>query len=196
MTDAVRRRAAEAMRRTPRADFLPPEEAARAGHDGPLPIGGGQTSSQPRTVLDMLELLDVRPGQRVLDVGAGSGWTTAILADLVGPQGRVTGVERVSALADRAASSVASAGRPWATVHRAQPDVLGLPGEAPYDRVLVSAMADRMPTSLVEQLVVAGVLVAPVAGRMLRVTRTTGAPVVEEHGWYSFVPLVVDGDDW
>ncbi len=78
---------------TPRRDFLPRGVRHRAAYDGPLAIAAGQTSSQPRTVDAMLRLLDVRPGQRVLDVGAGSGWTTALLAHLVGPTGSVRGVE-------------------------------------------------------------------------------------------------------
>ena len=77
---------------TPRRDFLPRGERRRAGHDGPVPIGYGQTNSQPRTVADMLRLLDVHPGERVLHVGTGSGWTTALLAHLVGPTGEVIGV--------------------------------------------------------------------------------------------------------
>ena len=76
----------------PREGFLPRDERRRAGHDGPLPIGEGQTNSQPRTVANMLRLLEVGPGQRVLDVGSGSGWTTALLAHLVGPTGSVLGV--------------------------------------------------------------------------------------------------------
>ena len=77
----------------PRAGFLPRLARGRASYDGPIGIGRGQTNSQPRTVADMLRLLDVQPGQRVLDVGAGSGWTTALLTHLVGPTGEVLGVE-------------------------------------------------------------------------------------------------------
>src|SRR5690606_41560005 len=73
--------------------FLPRAAGRRAGHAGPIQVGRGQTNSQPRTGRDRLELLDVRPGQRVLDVGAGSGWSTALLAELVGPEGTVHGVE-------------------------------------------------------------------------------------------------------
>jgi protein-L-isoaspartate(D-aspartate) O-methyltransferase len=86
-------RVAEAFRALPREDFLRPADRHRAPYDGPLDIGGGQTSSQPRTVAAMLRLLDVTPGQRILDVGSGSGWTTALLAHLTGPTGSVLGVE-------------------------------------------------------------------------------------------------------
>ena len=182
-----------AMAAQPRERFLPASERRRAGYDGPLDIGHGQTNSQPRTVRAMLELLDVQPGQRVLDVGSGSGWTTALLAELVGPTGSVLGVERVPDLVVTGAANVAAARMPWARVRASVAGVLGAPEEAPFDRVLVSAMATRLPEALVAQLGDTGILVAPVAGRMLRVQRAPGAPDgrrVTEHGHYRFVPLV------
>lgn len=172
---------------TPRRDFLPRGVRRRASYDAPLPIAAGQTNSQPRTVADMLRLLDVRPGQRVLDVGAGSGWTTALLAHLVGPTGSVHGVELEPELVAFGASNVACTDRPWATIRLATPGVLGDPGGAPYDRILVSAEPDELPRELVDQLGDDGVLVIPVAGTMLRV-RNPGS-VVTEHGRYRFVPL-------
>ena len=172
---------------TPRRDFLPRAVRRRASYDGPLGIAAGQTNSQPRTVEDMLRLLDVRPGQRVLDVGSGSGWTTALLGHLVGPTGSVLGVELEPELVTFGADNLARTGRPWATVRGTEPGVLGDPGGAQYDRILVSAMADTLPVALVEQLADDGVLVVPVDGTMLRVTNP-GA-VVTEHGHYRFVPL-------
>jgi len=184
-----------AMAAQPRERFLPASERRRASHDGPLAIGHGQTNSQPRTVEAMLELLDVRPGQRVLDVGSGSGWTTALLAELVGPTGWVLGLERVPDLVVTGRANVEAAGMPWARVRAAVTGVLGDPELAPFDRVLVSAMATRLPVELVEQLHAHGILVVPVAGRMLRVERDAGARDgrrVTEHGHYRFVPLVTD----
>lgn len=172
---------------TPRRDFLPRGVRRRASYDGPLAIAAGQTSSQPRTVDDMLRLLDVHAGQRVLDVGSGSGWTTALLAHLVGPTGSVLGVELEPELVTFGSANLARARRPWATIRQADPDVLGDPGGAPYDRILVSAMAESLPRALVDQLAHDGVLVVPADGVMLRVTNP-GA-VVTEHGRYRFVPL-------
>ena len=172
---------------TPRRDFLPRRVRHRASYDGPLALAAGQTSSQPRTVDDMLRLLDVRPGQRVLDVGSGSGWTTALLAHLVGPTGSVLGVELEPELVAFGSANLARTARPWASIRQAAPGVLGDPGGAAYDRVLVSAMAESLPAPLVEQLADDGVLVVPVAGTMLRVVNP-GA-VVTEHGHYRFVPL-------
>lgn len=179
----------EAFAACPRAEFLPASVRNRADHDGPLPIGGGQTNSQPRTVVDMLRLLDVQRGERVLDVGSGSGWTTALLAHLVGPTGQVWGVEVVPELVAMGATHVARTGMGWARVVAAAPGVLGLPEHAPYDRILVSAEADTVPEELREQLTDEGVMVVPVAGRMLVVTRTD----VTRHGYYRFVPLVRPG---
>ena len=192
--DAARRVAA-AMAAQPRERFLPASERRRASYDGPLDIGHGQTNSQPRTVRAMLELLDVRPGHRVLDVGSGSGWTTALLAELVGPTGSVLGLERVPDLVAIGRANVEAARMPWAQVRAAVTGVLGAPEEAPFDRVLVSAMARRLPEELLAQLGRDGILVVPVSGRMLRVERDDEAPDgrrITEHGHYRFVPLVTD----
>lgn len=173
----------------PRAGFLPESARGRAAYDGPIDIGHGQTNSQPRTVADMLRLLEVHPGHRVLDVGAGSGWTTALLAHLVGASGTVRGVELVPELAATGAANLAATGQPWAWIVPARHGVLGLPAHAPYDRILVSAEARRMPEALVEQLGEDGRMVIPVAGRMLLVRREDGAVRESRHGHYRFVPL-------
>lgn len=175
----------------PRIGFLPAYQRRFAGDDRPLGIGHGQTNSQPSTVANMLELLDVHPGQRVLDVGAGSGWTTALLGELVGPTGRVVGLELVPALAHWGAVNVGHHHLPWATVSEPAPGVYGAPEQGPFDRILVSAEADELPSELVEQLAPGGVLVIPVRGRMLRVCRLAdGSTTIDHHGWYSFVPLL------
>jgi protein-L-isoaspartate(D-aspartate) O-methyltransferase len=180
------------MQTVPRGKFLPPAQQPHSARDAPLPIGHGQTNSQPTTVRQMLELLDARPGDRVLDVGSGSGWSTALLAHLTGPTGRVPGVERIPALVGFGAANVAAAGMPWAHDEHAVPGRLGDAAHGPFDRILVSAQARDLPDELVAQLAPQGVLVIPVAGRMLRVVAREGGPAVEEHGWYRFVPLVAD----
>ena len=173
----------------PREGFLPAAERGRAAHDGPIPIGGGQTNSQPRTVEAMLRLLDVRPGDRVLDVGAGSGWTTALLSRLAGPSGRVVGVERLPALADWGNANLRTAGVD-AEVHLATPGILGLPELGPWDRVLVSAEAHEVPADLLGQLADPGRMVLPVGPHLTLVVRVGGRDVVTTHGLYRFVPLI------
>lgn len=180
---------AESFAAVPRRDFLPPGLRDRADFDGPLDLGHGQTSSQPRTVAAMLRLLEVRPGNSVLDVGAGSGWTTALLAELTGPTGRVRGVELEPELAAWGADNVRREAGAHASLEAADPDVLGLPDHAPYDRILVSAEAANLPEALVAQLAPDGRMVVPVAGRMLLVAMADGVATTSEHGHYRFVPL-------
>ena len=178
---------------TPRAGFLPGRSRRRARFDGPIPIGHGQTNSQPRTVADMLRLLEVGTGDRVLDVGSGSGWTTALLAHLTGPTGSVLGLEIEPALVAFGQANLARVNRPWARIEAADPHVLGRPEEAPYDRILVSANALDLPSSLVEQAASDGRMVIPVSSRMLLVRMTPTGPAVSEHGDYRFVPLRLGG---
>lgn len=174
----------------PREQFLPRGSRDRASYDGPLAIGHGQTNSQPRTVAAMLRLLDVQPGQRVLDVGAGSGWTTSLLAHLVGPAGRVVGVELVPSLARWGEQNVRRTSGAWASVREAAPGVVGVPELAPYARILVSAEPRRIPPALLDQLGDPGRMVIPVAGVMTLVVRAAGHDEVSEHGHYRFVPLL------
>jgi protein-L-isoaspartate(D-aspartate) O-methyltransferase len=178
------------MRQIDRRGFLRRSSRPLAGADRPLPIGLGQTNSQPRTVANMLRLLDVQRGQRVLDVGAGSGWTTALLAHLVGPDGEVVGVELEPKLAAWGGANVARLGLSNASIRLADPGVLGWPADGPYDRVLVSAAARTLPESLVEQVAAPGIMVCVVGATMLRIARgADGRTDVTRHGSYSFVPL-------
>lgn len=183
-----------AMRRHRRAAFLPADKEHEAGYNRPVQIGFGQTNSQPSTVADMLRLLDVQPGQRVLDVGAGSGWTTAILGDLVTDTGTVLGLELIADLADRANDVLQHQGVPWSSIETADRDILGAPQKAPFDRILVSAGATHLPSELVVQLTPDGIMVISVAGEMLRVQRRGGDPAdaeITQHGAYRFVDLIV-----
>ena len=175
-----------AMAASPRAPFLPQVVRHLAGVDRPVGIGWDATNSQPSTVARMLELLDVRAGQLALDVGAGSGWTTAILEAL---GAEVLAVELVPQLVEVANANLAQHGS-RARVRPATPHVLGLPDAAPFDRILVSADLGRMPDALVAQLAEGGRMVAPVAGRMTVVDLVGGRPRVrEDAGRYAFVPL-------
>ncbi len=179
---------AEAIREVDRADFILPEYAVAAYFDGPLPIGFGQTISQPFTVAFMLDLLNVLPGQAVLDIGSGSGWTTALLAKLTGPDGTVLGLERCPELVEFGSSNLRQYSFPWARITRAG-TALGNPGTV-YDRILVSAAAPCFPEELIEQLNPGGRLVIPVDHSIWKFNRTGQGIVKEEFYGFSFVPLI------
>jgi len=179
----------DAMRELARARFLPAEQRARAAEDHPLPLWHGQTSSQPSTVAFMLRLLEVPVGARVLDVGSGSGWTTALLARLVGPGGEVLGLELDPELAEWGAANLEACGLPWAHIEQATPGELGRPVEGGWDRILVSAAARRLPHALVDQLGADARLVIPVRSTMHLVERTHGRDRISTHGSFVFVPL-------
>jgi len=147
-----------AMRKVPRHRFVPPGAVDEAYEDHPLPIGEGQTISQPYIVALMTELLDLRGGERVLEVGTGSGYQAAVLAEVAG---EVWSIEILGPLARRAGETLAGLG--YGGVHvRAGDGYLGWPEAAPFDAIVVTAAPDHIPQPLVEQLKVGGRLVIPV----------------------------------
>lgn len=173
-----------------RKNFVPLSHQAQAHKDIPLPLGYGQTISQPHTVHYMLHLLHPRKGDHTLDVGAGSGWTTALLAYLVGPRGRVVGVERIPQLTAFGQANLARYDFAQATLLQAGKQ-LGYPPQAPYDRILVSAAAKNVPTALWEQLSVGGILVLPVNQALWKVSKkASDVQQIEKHEGFAFVPLM------
>jgi protein-L-isoaspartate(D-aspartate) O-methyltransferase len=153
-------RVLDAFLRVPRHRFVPPEFADQAYDNHPLAIGQGQTISQPWMVACMTEALSLRGGEKVLEVGSGSGYQTAILKAL---QANVYTMERLPDLSERAKAAVENAGFPGAW-YRVGDGSRGWPEEAPFDRVIVTAGAPTMPVSLVEQLREGGSMVIPVGG--------------------------------
>lgn len=182
---------AQAMKSLRRVRFLPAEQARNARKDRALPLFHGQTGSQPSTVAAMLRLLEVPVGAAVLDIGSGSGWTTALLARLVGPTGRVLGLEIDPELAAFGAANLAGCDMPWARIELADPRVLGRPVPGGWPRILVSASPRTLPEALVAQLADDARMVLPVGRDMTLVERQDGGPpAVSTHGEYLFVPLL------
>ena len=182
-----------AIARVPRERFIPTELRALAYENRPLPIGYGQTISQPLIVAMMTQELWLRSEDRVLEVGTGSGYQAALLSRLAA---EVVSVERVPELAERAGRLLAELGYANVTVHTAG-DTLGWPESAPYDGIIVTAGAPRVPYELVDQLTVGGRMVVPVGSRdlqeLVRVVRSPEGPVITNLGPCRFVPLVGAG---
>ncbi len=178
-----------AMRRVPRHEFVPRPFAGLAYLDQPVPIGHGQTISQPYIVAFMAEAAAIEPGDRVLEIGTGSGYGAAVLAELAGD---VYTIEIVSALADQARRVLQRLG--YTNVHvRTGNGWLGWQEHAPYDAIVVTAAPDRVPPALVEQLAMGGVIVVPVgdAVQTLRVLRKDESGLTEVASLpVRFVPLV------
>src|SRR4051794_2749686 len=178
----------------PREAFVPPGLRDRAWEDGALPIGAGQTISQPSLVAHMVDLLDLRAADRVLDVGTGSGYHAAVLARLAA---HVWTVERHAELSSMAARSLAATATANVTL-RVGDGTAGWPEEAPFDAINVAATGeDGVPRALLDQLAEGGRLVAPVRARgeerLVRLRRRGRRMEASEHGTVRFVPLVTDG---
>lgn len=180
----------DAFAAVPRADFLPPDQRAFAHLDQPLSIGHRATNSQPYTVRYMLRLLDAQPGDRVLDVGSGSGWTAGLLGWLVGSEGSVVGVDIVPELVEMARGHLGDR-FDWVRFELAPKKVLGWPEAAPYDRILVSADGGAVPRVLVDQLAPGGRMVLPVDREMYIVEKDAQGVVSRRStgDQFAFVPL-------
>jgi protein-L-isoaspartate(D-aspartate) O-methyltransferase len=188
--DIVDERVLHAMERVPRELFVPGSERRRAYDDAALPIGGGQTISQPYMVARICEALALRGEERVLDVGTGSGYQAAVIAELAG---EVFTIERIPELAEQAEANLAAAGYERIRV-RVGDGTLGLPGDAPFDAIAVAAAAPEFPHSLYDQLKLHGRLVVPVGGprgqRLETVVRSPEGPAVVRSVPCRFVPLL------
>lgn len=185
----------EAFYDVPRHRFVPEAERTRAYEDRPLPIGEGQTISQPYVVALMLEQLGVRPRQRVLEIGVGSGYQTALL-EAMGAD--VVGIERVAKLAERARGLLRELGYGSAEVVVGD-GTLGCPDRAPYDRIICAAGAPEVPPAWIEQLAERGRMLLPVGSlesqTLLRVDKIDGQIRRTDLGPVRFVPLL-GADGW
>jgi protein-L-isoaspartate(D-aspartate) O-methyltransferase len=191
--DIVDERVLAAMERVPRELFVPKGERHRAYADAALPIGHGQTISQPYMVARIAEALGLAGGEKVLDVGTGSGYQAAVLAELAG---EVHTVERIPELAELARRNLAEAGYNRVRVHVGDGSV-GLPDEAPFTAIAVAAAAPGLPQRLYEQLEPRGRLAVPVGGRWGQrlevIVRSPEGPAIVHSVPCRFVPLVGEG---
>ena len=189
-TEIRDKRVLEAMAHVPRELFIPPTVWHLAYEDGPLPIGYEQTISQPYIVALMTQELELTGKEKVLEVGTGSGYQTAILAELAK---RVITVERVAPLADGARKVLDSLGYTNIVIH-SESEIMGWPKDAPYDAIIVTAGAPRVPDELLAQLALGGRMVIPVGTRymqqLFKITRHKDKNKVENLGGCCFVSLI------
>jgi protein-L-isoaspartate(D-aspartate) O-methyltransferase len=184
-------RVLEAMRSVPRHLFVPEALQSRAYGDHALPISANQTISQPFIVARMTELLELDPNSRVLEIGAGSGYQTAVLSQIAA---QVYSIERIGDLAREAQARIRQLGIYNATV-KCFDGTLGWAANAPYDGILVAAGGPTVPEPLIAQLKIGGRLVVPVgesreSQRLVRVIKTEQGRREEDHGGCAFVPLI------
>ena len=186
----------EAFKTINRKDFILPEYESEAYGDYPLPIGREQTISQPLTVAFMLELLQPAPGEKILDVGHGSGWQTALVAQLIKTSGKVVAIERVPELCEFGAANIAKYNFiKKGTVRTICGDATpGIPDEAPFDKIIAAAAASKeLPKAWREELKVGGIIVAPINGSIWRFTKKSDNEWQEEEfPGFAFVPLIAE----
>ena len=183
-----------ALRRVDRKNFVPASLQPQAYEDRPLPLAEGQTISQPTTVVFMLELLDVKPNQKILDIGAGSGWVSCLLAELAKPNGRVYAYEIKEKVAQMGAENIARLN--CSNVIYRWADAAEVWAKAsPYDRIHCAAAFKKIPPDLLDQLAVGGVLVAPTQDNYIYKVKRTSKEKFESEKYFGFVfvPFVRGG---
>lgn len=186
-------RIVDAFSKIKRIDFVPDELQSASEANIALPIGQGQTISQPLTVAFMLEKLEPHQGNKVLDVGVGSGWTAALLSQIVGKKGKVIGVERLKDLCNFATNNISK----YHLIEGGRLKIIcadgtkGYVNEAPYDRILVSAAAEEIPRELKKQLKVGGRMIIPIENSIWVLEKKSDNDFHEEEfPGFAFVPLV------
>ncbi len=182
----------QAFLKIPREKFVPQSQIYHAYDDTPLQIGKGQTISAPHMVAIMCEALDIHPGQRILEVGAGSGYHAAIVAHIVGPTGNIYSIERIESLADQARYNLEVAGIENVEVVVGDGSK-GLAEFAPYDRIYITCAAPSLPSPLMNQIVSGGKILVPEGDMMctLRLYEERGSEFISQNlGGCVFVPLI------
>ncbi len=182
-----------AFRKIKRADFMSDDIKNLAELNEALPIGHGQTISQPLTVAFMLEHLQPEAGDNILDIGSGSGWTSALLAQIVGSKGKVTAIEIIPELKEFGEKNVAKYNfiKKGIVQFICTDGSKGYKEEAPFNRILASASAEKIPQAWKEQLKIKGRIVAPVRSSILVLTKKSEKEFEKtEYPGFAFVPLI------
>ena len=189
----------EAFRKIKRVDFLPKEMEDLAELNEALPIGYGQTISQPLVVAFMIEQLESEPGDKILDVGSGSGWTTALLAEIVGERGKIIAIDIVPELVEFGKKNVEK----YNFVKKGQVQFIcadgskGFSKEAPFDKILASAAAEGLPLAWKEQLKIGGRIVTPIGSSIWLFIKKSENNFEEiEYPGFAFVPLITKGQSF
>ena len=173
-----------AFRKVDRKDFVPKQYIKHAYVNEPLPIGQSQTISQPYTVAFMLDALDLKKGQKVLDVGTGSGYAAALIAEIVD---KVITIERIKELVEFSKKNL----KKYKNIKQIYGDgSKGYSKEALYDRIIVAASSNDIPKPLFNQLKGGGILIIPIGQKLVKVKKTKGEMEIENLGGFVFVPLI------
>ena len=176
----------KAFEKIERNDFIPKEYRAEAYKDVALPIGYGQTISQPYTISFMLSILELRNNQKILEVGSGSGYVLALINE-ISKNSELFGIERIRELAEISRKVLER----YNGIKIIYGDgSKGLPEKAPFDRIIVSATASEIPQKLLQQLSIGGIMVAPVRNSIVKIKKFVNENKIEEYPGFVFVPLV------
>lgn len=183
----------QAFKKIHRKDFLPDNIKSLAEENRPLSIGFNQINSQPLTVAFMLELLQPEPGDKILDIGCGSGWTTALLSQIVGDKGKVIGIEIIPQLADLATNNISkyNFNNKGVTQIICKNGMKGYEQEAPFDKILASASGKNIPKDWIKQLKIGGKVVAPINTSIWVFEKKSEKEIIKkQYPGFSFVPLI------
>ena len=182
----------EAFEKVDRKNFVRESERELAYKNSALPIGHGQTISQPLVVAFMLELLQPKKGEKIFDIGAGSGWAAALLAEIIGAKGKVIAMERIPELADMARKNIAKYKRLMRHVEIREGDgAKGCETEAPFDKIIAAASAKQIPVAWKRELKQGGTIVAPIGESIVHLEKT-GEKTFKKREFFGFrfVPLI------
>lgn len=178
------RKILEAFKKVPREKFIEEKYKPYAYEDIPLPIGGGATISQPYTIAFMLNLLELKEGQKILEIGSGSGYVLALLAEIT--KGKIFGVEIIKDLTEKSRHALKNY-KNIKVINKSGKN--GLSEYEPYDRILVSATTQSAPNSIISQLNSTGILVAPVKNSIIKIKKTNTKITTQEFQGFVFVPM-------